>query len=184
MKEPPTRTDTSASSNANANDKWMIRLTERVVVKESEREREEKKKIVRWQRGTNNGHERREKKGRRFWENKREKKLNSAHIPRLYLRNRLRRTRRFITSSGIIHVCVHLLHHSRLRAGSSGGRATTTSVAHLWTLDSLLVFQKWGERRKPRPFEHSLSLNLLTLLLFFRMRSSGSNRLSISLSLY
>jgi len=167
MIEPPTRTDTSASSNANANDKWMIRLTERVVVKESERERG-KKKIVRWQRGTNNGHERREKKGRRFWENKREKKLNSAHIPRLYLRNRLRRTRRLITSSGIIHVCVHLLHHSRLRAGSSGGRATTTSVAHLWTLDFCEgSFSKMRGEKKTSSFQAlsiSLSLNFTPLL--------------------
>jgi len=52
------------------------------------------------------------------------------HIPRLYLVHRLRRTRRLITSRGVICIRVHLLHHSRLRAGACGGRATTTFVAH------------------------------------------------------
>ena len=53
------------------------------------------------------------------------------HVPRLYLVHRLRRTRRLITSRGVICIRVHLLHHSRLRAGACGGRATTTFVAHL-----------------------------------------------------
>ena len=52
------------------------------------------------------------------------------HVPRLYLVHRLRRTRRLITSRGVICIRVHLLHHSRLRAGACGGRATTTFVAH------------------------------------------------------
>jgi len=110
---------------------------------------------------------RRRKRGGDF-EKTREKKLNSAHIPRLYLRNRLRRTRRLITSSGIIHVCVHLLHHSRLRAGSSGGRATTTSVAHLWTLDFCEgSFSKMRGEKKTSSFQAlsiSLSLNFTPLL--------------------
>jgi len=176
MIEPPTRTQTHQHHHTRmrTTHEWfepsaLSSFPRRRRRRRRQIEREEKKKSSVDKRGTNNGHEdEKKKKGRRFWENEREKKLNSAHIPRLYLRNRLRRTRRLITSSGIIHVCVHLLHHSRLRAGSSGGRATTTSVAHLWSLDFCEgSFSKMRGEKKTSSFQAlsiSLSLNFTPLL--------------------
>jgi len=139
-----------------------------VVVVVKSRERKKKNRPLTRGVQTTDTKTRRRKRGGDFAKTRGKKKLNSAHIPRLYLRNRLRRTRRLITSSGIIHVCVHLLHHSRLRAGSSGGRATTTSVAHLWSLDFCEgSFSKMRGEKKTSSFQAlsiSLSLNFTPLL--------------------
>ena len=88
------------------------------------------------------------------------------HCPRLYLVHRLRRTRRLITSRGVICIRVHLLHHSRLRAGACGNRATSelrrssSPVTTTLPLLGLFLFLSFKIGRRQKTFSLSSLLKL------------------------